>query len=200
MGIFQIGIGMFKGPEEIKHILTIADKQKYYSVISRSVSISGVWVECGVGVGTSAREILKHLPKNTNFHLFDSFEGLPEKWEWDNFGKNPHPKGTFACDVPNFNDDRIIIHKGWFDDTLPKLQLKSPIALLHIDSDLYSSCVSVLKYLGKYIVSGTIILFDEYQGYNLWMDDEYKAFKEFNRSFVYLARTLQHQCAVRITE
>jgi len=194
---------MFNGPEEVKNISMISNKLLYYKFITNNfVIVDGHWVECGVYKGTTAKTLLKALPQNSEFHLFDSFKGIPEEWQWD--GIHIHPKGCFACKPPIFNDKRVTIHKGWFEDTLSKIEFEKPLALLHIDSDLYSSCVTVLKNFHKYIIPGTVILFDEYYNYKNWFRDEYKAFKEYvdlqERKFEYLARTHQYQCAVRITK
>ena len=75
----------------------------------------------------------------------------------------------------------IVVHKGWFDETLPKWVKEDSenIAFLHIDCDLYSSTKAILTKLNYRIVEGTIILFDEYFNYPFWQHHEYKAYQEF---------------------
>ena len=75
-----------------------------------------------------------------------------------------------------------IIEKGWFDKTIPDWLSKtddSPLALINIDSDLYSSCKLILELLKHRITKNTIILFDEFYNYDTYLEDEYKAFSEF---------------------
>ena len=108
-------------------------------------------------------------------HGFDSFEGLPESWR-DGFGKS-----VFAVnDLPPVRSN-VILHKGWFDKTVPAFHAATtePIAFVHIDSDLYSSARTVLEGMADRIVPGTVIQFDEFFGYPGWKNGEYKAFTEF---------------------
>ncbi len=71
--------------------------------------------------------------------------------------------------------------KGWFDDTLPPFLAdhSGPVALVHIDSDLYSSAKTILRELKPRIVPGTIIVFNEYFNYPNWQKHEFRAFAEF---------------------
>jgi hypothetical protein len=96
---------------------------------------------------------------------------------------------------------------GWFDQTLPKFQQtrlgKNPIALLHVDCDLYSSTVTILNNLKDNIVPGTVIVFDEYMNYPGWQLDEFKAWQEhcamYGVKYEYIGRVSRHQkVAVRV--
>ena len=77
--------------------------------------------------------------------------------------------------------EHVKLIPGWFDDTLPKWKKNhsEQIKFLHVDSDLYSSCVTILEELNKNIVPGTVILFDELFGYPYWKEGEWKAFQEW---------------------
>lgn len=160
----------------------------------------GDWAEFGVHSGGTARLILAEMPKGNPLHLFDSFEGLPEAWNID----NNHPKGRFACAMPQLNDARAVIHAGWFDKTVPEyaLGLTKQMAFLNIDSDIYSSAATVLTELQDFIVPGTVIHFDEYHGYSTYMEHEYRAFAEFiertGHGFEYLCRAI-YQTGILIT-
>jgi len=150
-----------------------------------------VWAEFGVKLGTSARYLLKKLPENGKFYLFDSFDGLPEDW-------GEHTKGWFSLkangfDIPTFNDDRVEVIEGWFDDTLP---IDATLDFVHIDSDLYSSCKTVLDRIK--VRPGTIILFDELHGYDGWEDHEYKALKEWDKDYKFIARDKYTRAAIEI--
>lgn len=154
---------------------------------------SGDFAEFGVWQGASARGILSNMPLNVHLYLFDSFEGLPEDWE----GK--HEKGHFACPVPEFNDKRVHIIKGWFKDTLPNWEHEEPLSYVHIDCDLYSSVKTVLDNIGDKVTKDTVILFDDYYNYKGWENYSYKAFMEFNRPFEYVGRGTR-QAVVRLLE
>jgi len=149
---------------------------------------TGHIVECGVGFGRTARWLTQLTDKPV--HGFDSFEGLPEDWAMSD--DIVHPKGSFKAPRPILTrlqeNKQIKLHIGWFEDTLPVWKENYPgmIAFLHIDADLYSSCVTVLEELNRQIVSSTVILFDEIyetQRYENWEQGEYKAFCEWQEKY-----------------
>jgi hypothetical protein len=137
--------------------------------------VEGLVLEFGVYQGRTLAEIARLDPRMA--HGFDSFEGLPE--DWTHFQK----KGRFALDgkVPRFAEPNVTLHRGWFADTLPAFLAANPgsARFVHVDSDLYSSAVTVLEGLRSRIVPGTVILFDEYINYPGWEQDEFRAFQEF---------------------
>jgi hypothetical protein len=75
----------------------------------------------------------------------------------------------------------VSLHEGWFTETLPPFiqTTEDPVALLHIDCDLYSSTSFVLDALRDRMGVGTVIVFDEYLNYPGWKRHEHKAFQEF---------------------
>ncbi|MCA9815352.1 MAG: class I SAM-dependent methyltransferase [Cyanobacteriota/Melainabacteria group bacterium] len=168
---------------------------------------SGICLELGTYLGRTANALgvlLSALSPGTKLYTIDSFEGLPECWR-DGF-----PRGTFALteDLRPQLLSNIEQVTGSFEEALPSLlkRLESEaegqklkIAFLHIDCDLYSSTRAALEILAPHIVSGTVILFDEFGNYPGWQDGEFKAFSEFlefkNRKLEvhYLCRNIHHQ-------
>ena len=138
-----------------------------YSI--NQVKINGMYMEFGVENGGSLQIIANNTDNDIKIHAFDSNLGIPELW-------NGHETGSFKGQIPT--KDKYIPHEGLFEETLPELQ-KDIIAFLHIDCDLYGSTKTIFNYLIDYIVSGTVIVFDEYYGYLAYKEHEYKAFKEF---------------------
>lgn len=150
-------------------------------------------LEFGVFKGETISIIRNNLDCTYNVFGFDSFEGLPEDWVTpDNnvAGDGLCVKSFFSTNGEIPNIPNVKFYKGWFEDTIPEyLKLAEPIALLHIDCDLYSSTKTVLYNLNQYIVEGTLIVFDEWvynrEEYN---DHEQKCFYEwvndFNREYV----------------
>jgi O-methyltransferase len=120
------------------------------------------YLEFGVFEGASIREwsLLNQNPASC-FYGFDSFEGLPEDWH---AGKR---KGAFstAGKVPEIGDPRVRFVVGWFQSSLrgfmdsyhPQRQL-----VLHVDCDIYSSTLYCLTTLDSLIVSGTVIVLDDF--------------------------------------
>ncbi len=139
------------------------------------VSVDGMYLEFGVRSGTSINFIAAYNQTKT-IYGFDSFEGLPEAW---NFYAQA---GTFSLGgvMPKCNANVQLI-KGWFDKTLPEFlkQHSEKCAFVHIDSDIYSSAKTVFNELGDRIVPGTVIEFDEYFDRPNWQNGEFKAFHEF---------------------
>lgn len=138
-------------------------------------AIDGLVTEFGVYRGASLGLIADH--ESRPVYGFDSFEGLPEDWTiWQK-------KGRFSLDgaVPQFERPNIVLVKGWFSDTLPQFlaEHREPARFIHVDSDIYSSAVTVLTQLAPRIIPGTVILFDEYFNYPGWEYHEHRAFQEF---------------------
>ncbi len=172
--------------QSVRHENTI---REYALLKALENDVSPVWAEFGVENGTSAKYILEHLPDNGELHLYDSFQGLPEKWEGKPIG---HRK---AVHIPSFNDSRVCFHIGLFNETLP---LKGVLGFVHIDCDLYSSTKEALE--GIEVAKGTIILFDELFGYDGYENHEYKALQEYDRPFRYIARDDHTRAAIEILE
>ncbi|RJP29788.1 MAG: hypothetical protein C4533_02025 [Candidatus Omnitrophota bacterium] len=134
-------------------------------------------VECGVHFGRTLL-FLSHLVKDEGTGRkiwgFDSFEGLPALSKED-LGLRPRRKGELSAGnilkVNNFlisgglgNDfvsSQVTLIKGFFKDSLSKYT-GSKIAILHIDADLYDSYLTVLNEFYPKVVSGGVVLFDEY--------------------------------------
>jgi hypothetical protein len=138
-------------------------------------AVEGLMLEFGVYKGKSL-EMIAGL-SGREVHGFDSFEGLPEDWTY------LQKKGRFSLkgDLPQFDNPKIRLHKGLFEESLPPFLAEhaEPARFVHIDCDLYSSALTVLKLLTPRLVAGTIIVFDEYLNYPGWQFHEYKAFQEF---------------------
>lgn len=148
---------------------------------------AGLVLEFGVGSGytlSNMAALAHELQIPNRFYGFDSFEGLPH-------------------DEPVKEDPQFVWRKGWFKypiemaqkaiEGLPNVELvvgffdqvctdelkerlgflDKRAALLHIDSDLYSSAVTVLNWCRSLIEEGTFIAFDE------WGRGEERAWKEF---------------------
>ena len=146
-------------------------------------------LEFGVCRGGTIRVIRRTLNGSFLVFGFDSFKGLPETWI-DKNGIVVVPPEYFSTNgiIPDVKD--VKFYAGWFSDTLlDYLKIAESIALLHIDSDLYSSAKEILWALNNYIVKGTIIVFDEwfYKHDPRYDDHEQRAFNEwitiFNRKY-----------------
>jgi len=135
-----------------------------------------LFCEFGVFSGKTINFIADNYP-NIIVYGFDSFEGIPEKW-------NFLEKGYFKVNVLPKVRPNVQLIKGWFNEALPEfLKInKGNVSFLHIDSDLYSSAKTIFTLMNERIVSGTVIVFDEFFNYPFWEEGEYRAFMEFTKS------------------
>ena len=142
---------------------------------ARIAELPAVYFEFGCHSGRTfsaavrAARYLKMI--DARFFAFDSFQGLPET----NHAEDGYfQSGTFATGVDEFvrlvrglsglSLDRKNIIEGFYEKSLtPGLQASLPKAgVVHIDVDLYSSTVEVLKFIKPLIVVGTVLVFDDW--------------------------------------
>lgn len=140
-------------------------------------------LEFGVYKGKTIRQLRDTLPLDFKLFGFDSFIGLPEDWTGTDIKKS-----TFNLNGNIPNVENVTFYKGWFKDTIPEyIMIAEPIALLHIDCDLYSSTIEILYNLNSYIKRGTVIAFDEWvynhQDLEKNRQHEQKAFNEWVNEF-----------------
>ena len=109
--------------------------------------------------------------RDPKFYAFDSFEGLPETYgEEDGYFQ----EGTFCTCRDDFVgivrkttglslDDKYIVQGYYCDSLTPEVQARMPKAgVVHIDVDLYSSTVEVLVFIKPLLVTGTLLIFDDW--------------------------------------
>ena len=140
-----------------------------------SVKQKGLIAEFGVFSGKTINHIASLVPGQT-IYGFDSFEGLPEQWSGFLYMKNWFDtKGQMPVVKSN-----VKLIKGWFDNTVPSFfrEQNTPISILHIDSDIYSSAKTVFNSAKPFLQKGSIIIFDEFFNYPGYQKHEFKAFFE----------------------
>jgi hypothetical protein len=150
--------------------------------------VKGSLVECGTWKGGAAALMaLAHRQSgqpHRDLHLFDSFEGLPEPDRAHDGDMAVQYAGARASGtlrsigkcVGTLDDNRQAVnviahypsscthfHVGWFQDTLYTLPTSfGGIALLRIDGDWYESTRICLDMLFPKVVSGGIVVIDDY--------------------------------------
>jgi len=121
------------------------------------------YLEFGVSQGaTIVTWAAMNVNANSRFFGFDSFEGLPSDWN------ALHRKGAFGTGgrIPDIRDRRVEVVKGWFHKSLPAFLADfkdSRQLVVHIDSDLYASALCVLTTLDRWLIPGSIVIFDEFR-------------------------------------
>jgi len=138
-------------------------------------------VECGTWKGGMACAMMGVCGDNTQFHFFDSFEGLPdpkpidgEAAKEENRKKSPKYFANCLADYEEFcnlvysqgvSKERIRVYKGWFADTLPQFPQDRTISVLRLDGDWYDSTMECLTALYPKVVAGGITIIDDYDAY-----------------------------------
>lgn len=153
----------------------------YDSVIQREQldKQSVVFLEFGVYSGDSIAWWVNRMDDpDSRFIGFDTFTGLPEKWDGDT------PLGTFSTGgrLPRIDDPRCSFQAGLFQETIarflagftPKGRL-----VLHLDADLYSSTLCALTSLASLLQPDDLLFFDEFAN----PAHEFRAFDDFAKSF-----------------
>ncbi|MFP5021381.1 class I SAM-dependent methyltransferase [Pseudonocardia phyllosphaerae] len=160
----------------------------------------GMALEFGVYVGTTLTIIAEHRTTG-GVYGFDTFTGLPETW------RQGFRAGAFDDleALPEVPGAELVV--GLFDDTLPGFLAEhpGPVDFLHVDSDLYSSAVTVLDAVGPRLRAGSVVLFDEFFNFPDWEQHEARAWWEYADKhgvrWSYVCCTADHeQVAVRIDE
>ncbi len=167
-------------------------------VAIQQATTKGLYLEFGVREGFTINWASRWTTEK--IFGFDSFEGLPENWT------SEHRQGAFKVTrLPKVRRNVELV-KGLFHESLPPFLAThpEPISFMHIDSDLYSSAVTVFELLADRIQPGTVIVFDEFFNYPGWKQGEFKAFFEFvdrrHVQFEYLGYChFGEQLALRIT-
>jgi hypothetical protein len=154
----------------------------YLKFCISEVTVNGLWLEFGVGKGTTIDFIAENSHGRTIIG-FDSFEGLPEDWKMSDTLTYLKGHYNLSGTIPPLKSKNVRLVRGHFNETLPDFLERNnqPCAFIHIDCDLYTSTLFVLKmlYEQSMLVKGTVILFDELYNYQYFEEHEFKAFKEF---------------------
>jgi O-methyltransferase len=135
--------------------------------VRESLPCEGDLIEFGSYQGGSAGLIAQTIcDSGKTLHLCDSFEGLPDPTEADNF----HHRGDFEdtdadrvrCGLEKLGCGRFThLHVGYFEETLPHIRVPR-FCFAHIDVDLYQSVTECLEFVYPRMTPGGIILFDDY--------------------------------------
>ncbi len=170
-------------------LFLLYSKLKDYTMISRNIfvgnlklvqrfkTVPGVVVECGVWRGGMISAIAKIMGNKRKYYLFDSFEGLPPaqkidgtsaiKWQrsknsplYFNNCKTEEKYAREAMVLSNVKNYKII--KGWFSESLQKINFDHNIAILRLDADWYKSTMECLAALYDHVVKDGVIIIDDY--------------------------------------
>jgi len=167
-----------------ERIFGLIEAVKYIS----KYTIDGDVVECGVWKGGSMMAIAETLllmkDASRNLYLYDTFEGMPAPTSEDKNFKDQRAdillkkEESFkdnssvwaystldevkrAMHLTSYNSSLIHYIKGKVEDTIPKT-IPNKIALLRLDTDWYESTKHELIQLFPLLVSGGVLIIDDY--------------------------------------
>jgi len=133
----------------------------------------GSMAECGCYIGASTFFMAKERPEQP-IYVFDSFEGLstPGKKDAvqsrvDSDGRGTYwQKSDLTASEEKFREntrefDNVVVHKGWIPECFGKVE-NDTFSFIHIDVDLYQPTLDSLKFFYPRVVSGGVILMDDY--------------------------------------
>lgn len=147
-------------PEPKRHIL--------YEYAIYASFLRGCAAEAGTWEGGSLFIIASVMCEH-KIYGFDTWDGLPAPTAEDLEGGGEIQlamvEGWAKCEPPTgllakFGD-RVELVRGLFANTLPVVR-DEQFCLVHIDCDRYSSCVDCLEFFWPRLVSGGVMIFDDY--------------------------------------
>ena len=135
-------------------------------------SATGNVVEFGCYVGTTSlfiRRLLDAYEFAGEFHVYDSFAGLPEKTQADvsaageqfKAGELLAPRKTFIQNFKKAGLKLPTIHKGWFADFTPD-DVPESIIFAFFDGDFYESIADSFRVCGDKFQKTATIIVDDY--------------------------------------
>lgn len=124
-----------------------------------SQHLVGDFAEVGVYRGGTSMLLKLSAPEKT-VHAFDTFAGIPNATATDG-----HVNGDFPVNrdevVQRLNALGIVVHEGYFPATVEHLDKR--FSLAHFDGDTYQSCQDFLDYFYPRMVTGGVMVFDDYE-------------------------------------
>lgn len=133
--------------------------------------VVGDVVEFGCYIGTTSlfiRRLLDHYQSDKQFHVYDSFAGLPPKTAEDNSpvgddfraGALTVSRKQLTTQFHKAHLQPPIIHKGWFNALTAK-DVPEHIAFAFLDGDFYRSIIDSLRLVYPRMQPGGIITIDD---------------------------------------
>ena len=129
----------------------VASRNRVFDAMMAEIGKDPVaYLEFGVYEGASLRYWVNGIADpDSEFHGFDSFEGLPETFDAV-YGAGHFDRGG---KTPDIQDPRVEFHVGWFEETLPIFAVPPGKRIaITLDADLYSATKLVLHTLDEHIV------------------------------------------------
>jgi O-methyltransferase len=156
-----------------------------------AMHLEGDFVDCGVHTGIFARAVMNYVDFNKSqkkYYLLDTFNGLDEKYSTEEellrntaMGYDKEDSETLYNQVKQtFKDFNVKIIKGTVPETLIHVD-SNKICYLSIDMNCVEPEIAALEFFWDKMVSGGMIIFDDY-GYANMSNDQKMAHDKFAES------------------
>ena len=164
----------------------VSDDRCYilHQFVRQCAHLPGDFAECGVYKGGTAMLCAGALHEvgaiETPYHLFDTFQGMPEEAGRDAGG---HAAGDFGdTSLPAVQSrlagfPNVRFHPGLIPATLSEVGDRT-FAFVYLDLDLYQSTLEALRFFYPRMVGGAALIGDDY-GFPRYKDAAKKAVDEF---------------------
>ena len=114
------------------------------------------------------------LPKKT-IHGFDAFLGLRDVWS-----KPERGPGSMNLEGHPQVASNVVLHMSWVEDTLEIFLNQHPdsIYFVHQELDVYHPTKFSLNLIKNRLISGSLILIDNYHNFIGWQNHSHKTYTE----------------------
>ena len=165
--------------EPIRPYSLVSSDRSYvlYTAARQAAAVHGTrgeWWECGVYKGGTAMllaALIERVAGDTGagagtgpivLRLFDTFAGMPET----DAARDVHRRGDFADTDARAVRARVPqpfvhLHAGLIPQSFAGLE-RSPVALAHVDVDIYSSVTDCCRFIYPRMLGGGFMIFDDY--------------------------------------
>ncbi len=170
---------MFNVESLVEETQIVSPMMKYWEIVSvlKNLQITleqhvpGAIVELGCNVGTTSvfiRRLLDHYSSSKQYHVYDSWQGLPEKDQHDLTSEDwQYQKGECRTYKERFERHfewrKLVpptIHSGWFAE-IPDHEYPDHISFAFFDGDFYTSIIDSFNKVYPKMSKGGIIMLDD---------------------------------------
>ena len=151
---------------------------KLIELVKKTANLGGAMAEVGINEGGSAW-VIRSTDKERDFHVFDTFEGLPDGSDKNAVTCNFLAKPLEVLKKTFEKQPKMFFHKGIFPQMTGRYVEDLKFSFVHIDVDLSRSILDCLGFFYYRMLSGGILLVHDYEHDPLWGKEIKKAVDTF---------------------
>lgn len=149
--------------DEVNMVLGDSEAYQIYMSVRNTAKVDGDIAEVGCFQGGSSK-IICEAKQNKAFHIFDTFEGLPELSSIDN--PDQFQPGQYAASIESVKKylekyNNVFYYKGFFPQTADPVKNKK-FSFVHFDVDLYETTLECINFFYPRLNKGGIMISHDY--------------------------------------